>query len=407
MKVLWFSNTPAYGENYLQISGVRGGWLKSLDRAIKNKVELHIAFYFTKYVEPFEYEGVHYYPISNLNWKFNVLKKIVFGEFIDQDDLPLYLSIINQVQPDVIHIHGSENPFGCLFTKTDIPVVMSFQGCETVNFHKYFSGIEKEYLTGMQFDMPSLKSFITQTTYKRQFKKYAKTKERELRNLTNCPAVIGRTDWDRRVSRVLSPASIYYCNNEVLRSVFYHSVWDKTFSEIIIVHSTIGDSFTKGLETICETLFLLHSLGKKIEWRIAGIKVSDVIYKIVRKKMQSRFPTHSLVLLGEVNESDLFTKMNEADIYVMPSHIENSPNNLCEAMIIGSLLTDKVEGILIQDGDPWSMAGAILELHRNPVWAKQLGTNARTRALERHNKEKIVSDLIEIYSSVIDKNKSY
>ena len=80
MKVLWFSNTPAYGENYLQISGVRGGWLKSLDRAIKNKVELHIAFYFTKYVEPFEYEGVHYYPISNLNWKFNVLKKIVFGE---------------------------------------------------------------------------------------------------------------------------------------------------------------------------------------------------------------------------------------------------------------------------------------------------------------------------------------
>ena len=73
----------------------------------------------------------------------------------------------------------------------------------------------------------------------------------------------------------------------------------------------------------------------------------------------------------------------------------------------GSLLTDKVEGILIQDGDPWSMAGAILELHRNPVWAKQLGTNARTRALERHNKEKIVSDLIEIYSSVIDKNKSY
>ena len=106
--------------------------------------------------------------------------------------------------------------------------------------------------------------------------------------------------------------------------------------------------------------------------------------------------------------------MLEADIYVMPSHIENSPNSLCEAMIIGmpcittlaggtpSLLKDKEEGLVIQDGDPWSMAGAILELHHNPEIAFTYGRNARKRALKRHDPDKIVDELLDIYREIVN-----
>ena len=130
--------------------------------------------------------------------------------------------------------------------------------------------------------------------------------------------------------------------------------------------------------------------------------------------IKRKFPQNNLKFLGRLTESDLIEKLLEADIYVMPSHIENSPNNLCEAMILGmpciasyaggtgSLLRDGHEGILIQDGDPWAMAGAILELKEDFNKSVSFGKNARKRALERHNKDKIANELVAIYESILN-----
>ena len=98
----------------------------------------------------------------------------------------------------------------------------------------------------------------------------------------------------------------------------------------------------------------------------------------------------------------------------MPSHIENSPNNLCEAMILGlpciathaggtaSILKDHEEGFIIQDGDPWVMAGAIIEMINNPEQAILYGQNARKKALVRHDREAIVKSLLETYQDIIN-----
>lgn len=102
----------------------------------------------------------------------------------------------------------------------------------------------------------------------------------------------------------------------------------------------------------------------------------------------------------------------------MPSHIENSPNNLCEAMIIGvpcvatyaggtpSILENNIEGILVQDGDPWAMAGAILELAESPDIAVQFGNKAREKALKRHDRGRIINDLMNVYNNIINENSN-
>ena len=101
--------------------------------------------------------------------------------------------------------------------------------------------------------------------------------------------------------------------------------------------------------------------------------------------------------------------------YTSALTIENSPNNLCEAMILGmpciatyaggtgSLLRDKEDGILVQDGDPWSMAGAILELWENSETSSRLGGNARIRALKRHDPLQVVTDLVSIYNNILER----
>jgi glycosyltransferase involved in cell wall biosynthesis len=101
----------------------------------------------------------------------------------------------------------------------------------------------------------------------------------------------------------------------------------------------------------------------------------------------------------------------------MPSYIENSPNNLCEAMILGmpcvatfaggtgSLLKDGEEGILIQDGDPYVLAGAILELKNYPEKAVEMSQKARASALKRHNVESVTEQYLNIYREIIENNQ--
>ena len=107
--------------------------------------------------------------------------------------------------------------------------------------------------------------------------------------------------------------------------------------------------------------------------------------------------------------------MKKSNLYVMPSHIENSPNSLCEAMMLGmpcistnvggvsSLLENGREGVLIQDGDPWSLAGAIKECYLNYPKYLEYGENARKRAIKRHDRKAVAAELLNIYHQVYNK----
>jgi len=417
MKVLWFSNTPASGEEFLGTSAIRGGWLSSLDKALSGKVELSVAFYYARFAEPFQHNGVMYYPICKKNWKFNIIKKNLLGDFINKEDLSIYFDIIKKIQPDIIHIHGTENPFGCIMGAINIPIVLSIQGNCTVYNHKFFIGIESKFASEKKLYLLSPFTWLFNKSYNHQFKNSSvKSSKREQQNLKNCNNIIGRTDWDKRITRVLAPQSKYYHNDEILRDLFFHKEWKKNNHKTFIIHSTIGEGIFKGFETVCQSIYLLTKTGFDIEWRVAGVSADGLLCKVVKNKLKDKYPVKGLILLGNINEQKLSEKMLEADLYVMPSHIENSPNSLCEAMILGmpcittlaggssSLLKDKIEGIVIQDGDPWSLAGAILELYRDPELAQSYGSNARRRALIRHNPQKIVNELLDIYNQIKKQN---
>jgi len=247
LNILWFTNTPAGGDEVLKSGEVRGGWLSSLDKAIREKVDLSVAFNYARYIEPFENAGVRYFPICKKNWRSTIIKNKIFGDYIDQEDLPEYLKIIEQVKPDIIHIHGTENPYSCLTGKTDIPLVISIQGNYTVYNHKYFSGIEREFatLTGKKLTDP--RTWLINRSWKRRFRISSIPKtEREKRNLLKCHNIIGRTDWDRRITRILAPVSNYYHNDEILRDSFYNCHWIKPSNSRIIVHTTTGEAIFKG-----------------------------------------------------------------------------------------------------------------------------------------------------------------
>jgi len=419
MKVLWFTNTPANAVEYLMDGPVGGGWLKALDKSLQKRIELHVAFYYPKTNVPFKYLESKYYPIKPGNWIIRVLKGILFPFVIDRQDIQHYLKIIDLVKPDIVHIHGTENPFGCIIPFIDQPVVVSIQGCMTVYHHKFLDGFTKHELRIWSFKhFKSIRDIVRYKSFIRTFQEFRKMKKRERKTLGYTKYIIGRTDWDKRITSVLAPERIYFHGDEMLRETFYNLVWKVQKRKKLLVHTTNANNAHKGFETLCEALYELNSMSDlNIEWQVAGINVDDDIVKAARKKLKHRFPENGITYLGSINEDKLADMLCNADMYVSPSHIENSPNSLCEAMLIGipciatfaggtsSLLTDKVDGILIQDGDPWSLAGAILELYRNPELAVNYGLKARNRALKRHDPERIVAELLNSYQHIIDDYK--
>lgn len=415
MRVLWFSNTPANGVHFLGDRIVRGGWLKSLDVALQSRLDLHVAFYYPRRNEPFKYLQTHYYPLGIKHWKRKALVHAIRPGITDVQDIPRYLEIINTVKPDVIHIHGSENPFGSVIPHTDIPVVISMQGVDTVYHHKYRGDFSAGDLREGWFSR-SPKSMLREHSLLQNNRLFKKRGVRERKNLFRAGHMIGRTAWDRRIASVLAPGATYYHCDEILRESFYQSQWKQPDSDKLILFSTLGNTPYKGFETIAEALYVLNNLlGTRVEWRIAGIDENDMIVKAARKKLKRRFPSGGLIFLGQLDGDNLCSALCEAGIYVSPSHIENSSNSLCEALLLGvpavatfaggtgSLLEDGKEGILIQDGDPWVMAGAILELYDNPTLAVAYGKRAGKRARKRHDPEKIVGDLIQIYEQIAGK----
>lgn len=412
MKVLWFSNSPA-AAYYGQSKGT-GSWMEALDYAVQRKVELHISYLYPYKQEPFKNGFTTYHPI----YTGNIIVESLKNRFLSRrqpDYLQNYLNVINDVKPDIIHIHGSENSFHEIVRRTDIPMVLSIQGNLSVYSYKYLSGFHGKLLSLKKGSL-NLKSLIFgRNSFLKDYEYMNRMAFIEQKNLINIKNVIGRTDWDYRITRILAPHSKYYIGNEILRNSFYTGSWkNQDLTGKISIFTTNGDNYYKGFETLCYALHLLLQLGIEVEWRVAGIIETSAVNKIAKRVLKDKYPYKGLVLLGSLDENGLVQSLQFSNIYVMPSHIENSPNNLCEAMIIGlpciathaggtaSILKDKEEGLIIQSGDPWAMAGAIVEFINNPEQAKEYANKARIAALKRHNRDNIVSELINTYQEIIN-----
>lgn len=418
MKILWFANTPCNASEFLGYNLSKGGWLSNLDLLIQKRVELHIAFYESKSIGDFKFGETTYHPLSSTSIRRNSLKNVIKPSVIFEEDLQLYLNLIDRVKPDLIHIHGTENSFITILPHVKVPVVLTIQGLVSVIEHKFSGDFDSQQLKILPNTGKSFKNrLFSESFYKRNFV-FRLMAKREQKYLPYAKYIIGRTNWDRRVTRVLSPFSQYFHCDELLNPVFNECTKKYYSAERgkMVLFTTNGDSPFKGFETLCKAASLLKNNGFSFEWQVAGLSKGDTVVRMVKKLLGDQFPFDQIILLGKLDPKTLALKLSKADMYVMPSHIENSPNSLCEAMMVGlpciatyaggtsSLITDNIDGLLIQDGDPWSMAGTILELAKNISRANELGQAARSKALDRHDDTSIVSRQLEIYKFIIGIN---
>ena len=111
---------------------------------------------------------------------------------------------------------------------------------------------------------------------------------------------------------------------------------------------------------------------------------------------------------------DVFSVLLTADVFVLPSLHESSPNALIEAMAVGmpcvasdvggivDLIEDRKNGLGVPPEDSEALASALHQLLTNPDLATALGRNARTTIQQKFDSTESIQKLEAIYQQLIE-----
>lgn len=334
------------------------------------------------------------------NWKHSIHSEVELQRCVD---------IANICKPDLIHIHGSESLFGLVQGRTDIPVVISLQGIISSYQYFTFAGFElRERLKLFGIEYVKGRGIFHEVVWQRH------QSERERRILKQCRYVIGRTQWDRDFCKLMNPEVKYYKVGEILRDPFYEYSWDPTRLDTQTVFSTISSGPRKGALLLIEAIGILKHYGyPNIQLRLAGLIRRSHIWPIIERRIRKNEIKENVVLLGAMNASELARELAQCSVFAHPSFIDNSPNSLAEAMIVGapcvatavggvpSMLEEGEEGYLCTPGDPYSLASNINELLSNVENAQKIASNAKRIALTRHDSQLVTKQLLSAYKNIV------
>ena len=407
MRILWFTNTPScYNNDKNGYNG--GGWISSLEKEIKKKkdIELAICFLYPHNRTKEKIENTTYYPIketSKVYYKlFGTISSIARNK--DNKDVNQYLKVIEDFKPDIINIFGSENNFGLISKYVDIPIILHIQGILTPSFTAY-------YPPGFSF-YNTLSNKISPIEIYKKYREQCKWKyrvKREQNIFKNIKFFMGRTEWDKRLTEIYAPHSKYYHCNEILRDEFYKKPNGINRNRELIITTTISSPYYKGFDTILQAAYILkNQLKQDFTWHVFGI--NDI--KIYEKKLGIIAKECNIKINGITNSENLYRMLSISSVFVHPSYIDNSPNSVCEAQILGcpviatnvggisSLIKNNETGYLIPANDPYQMAYLIREIYQNEEHAKFISLNGQMTAKNRHNKEEIINTIINIYNDI-------
>lgn len=410
MRILWFTNTPS---NYKAVGGYNGGgWISSLEEEIAKRTDLQLGISFFKNNEPHKIikGNTIYFPLKmekclfGGRWK----KRILEPEKIDCANVTKYIEIIDEFQPDVIEVFGTEDSFGLLTKIINIPVVIHIQGLLMAYENAYFppSISKHNYL----WSDINLLSILKKKIHLLNFHNNA---NREIRIIKCNKYFIGRTVWDERIVKLFNQNAIYFYGGEILREVFYEDQ-SRTLPNKAIIITTISSPLYKGFDVVLKTAKLLKGeYNLDFTWIVYG----DISPNFIENKVGIFSREVNVELRGVVTAAELKKSLLGATCFVHPSYIDNSPNSICEAQILGvpvistnvggisTLLKDGEAGWLVPSNDPFQMAYLINMLSKNINLNIKKGLVGKNIAKQRHNKTIIVDELIKTYNILIENEK--
>lgn len=327
-------------------------------------------------------------------------------------------------QPDVIHSWGVEYDHALAMVNAAekegiLPhMVASIQGLCGFLAEHYTDGIPENIVKKSTF-----RDLIRKDNIRQQQEKFVLRGKMEAEAVRKLHHVIGRTDWDRQRTSEWNPERNYHFCNETLRESFYEGQWNykncrkhhifasscsypiKGFHYLLEAFAQVVKEYPDAVLSVTGRSFFADGFKAKLRQSTYEKHMADIARKY---GLEDR-----IEFLGNLSADKMKAAYLDSNVFVLPSTMENSPNSLGEAMLLGvpcvahdvggvkNLMENHSEGFICCAGDVNALAQHIKTIFTMEERAVVLGQAARDHALKTHDPEKNLQDLIHIYQKLI------
>lgn len=408
MKILWVCNIalPSVAEREGMPKSNFGGWLVGLsgDLTKQENVNLICTFPNKKTVSG-NVDGYRYRS---------------FDSDTAEND---FRQIISEEKPDIIHIFGTEfkHTLDCVNACESLgisdKVIINIQGLASVYAGHYFANLPYRAVKAK-----TLRDFLKNTNISKGAKLFAKRGKNEIEAVKKVSHIVGRTDWDKACTMWINPDAEYHFCNETLRSEFYRHKWSYDNCEKHSIFVSQCGYPIKGFHLVLEAMPMilshypdakLYTTGKDLINIKCRDKLKLTYYQVYLRKLIKKYGLEDkVVFLGSLDEKSMCERYLKSNVFVSASSIENSPNSVGEAMVLGvpvvssdvggvkNMLEHNKEGFVYQADAPYMLAYYACELFGSGELAESFSKQAREHALQTHSREINADTMLEIYKKV-------
>jgi glycosyltransferase involved in cell wall biosynthesis len=393
MKIVWlchFSNQEMkdyFGNQQIQSFAP---WISELISIFKNRndIELHIVSpnRFTNKDSNFIKDNInyHFYQIKN---ESNIFTKLITnGYFTNFYFIKRKIEkIVNSIVPDLIHLHGAENPYysaGILPLIKKYPTLVTIQGF-AIN----------ENLKGLFFQIR------------------CNIERRILKKVNNFGY---RAEFMIDFLKFYNPlAKFYYHLYPINRTVkFFESVIARNPTYDIIFNGRISKN--KGIEDLIFASNLLKEA--KFEFNICVVGGITPEYKTKINNLISKFGLDSYIVFHpfQSTQEELFDMICKAKLCVLPTYADIIPFTISESIFLKvPVISYNIEGvndfnksgnniILIEKGNVQELANSIKYYLSSAVERDVLSNRAYNSIKSMFNEDVIAADIKNAYKKILN-----
>ncbi len=411
MKVLWILNSPI-GEisKVLGLSRSQSGtWI---DAAMESLLEQHEQVELTvattaaiqNKLEKTE-AGVCYICVP--------AGRMRRGKRASKKQLSLWAKTIREIQPDLIHIWGTEFSLGYDLKKIfpKIPFVYTMQGVMTyISKYPYLNLPEMKQHIGFFSKIRCYK-------YRKEQKLQLCQAKLEAKMISNADAVIADNEWAVAPFLNQQNESKFHFIRLPIKKQFQTERWENSLASENTVFCIAGRSGLKGIHQVLKAARLLKeefpSLRVLIPGNITARRPSFLFeppyLEYLRNLIQEYQLEKNITFLGQLTTDEMIVYMKEAKVFLMPSAIENESSTLREAMFLGmpvvtSCVGDIFEmvihgenGLMYRFEEYEMLAYDVRKLLKSSEIAVELGKNAREHIVSQYENHHYGKQLLEVY----------
>jgi len=412
-RILWVVNIPlpASSEALGLPRTPFGGWLSTMTQRLARVPGVRLGVAMRAPVEELriaDVDGIRYYALPQCG-----------SGGLDARETDC-ARVLADFQPDLLHAEGSEMAYTRRMLRAcRVPRLLSLQG--VINGYEPFElgGLRPSRLLASWRPMQMLAALVLPLNKRLRFDPRL-AGEREA--IASADHVMGRTPWDRAQAWALNPRARYHHCSRTLRDPFYALRWRIESCEPHTIFIGNAASARKGTHVALEALALLHREYPRARLVVAGESPFATGRSLrrwfgyptyLRDRIRELGLHAHVEFTGLLDARGMAHRMARCHAYAMVSQIENSPNTLGEAMMLGmpcvsafaggapGMAADGREALFYRAEDPAGLAYLLKRLFDSHTLCGMLGDAAHARAAVTHDADANLRDLLAAYREIL------